>query len=313
MYILQPQPWTGSLREPSWLRPAEPSLPSRYRHIRSITLQNSTSVVLAEDTLAQTKVVIKTYRRTPSSWRRLETAVEAFKQTGTHPHIAGLVAVHESTTSVVTVEEYLPDGDLADRIEAAIFKKGSGPDVTTDLALQWGRHILAALQHMHSNGLVHRDVKPENCALVNDRVKLIDFGLAARAADVRFQGRLGTVSYNAPEVYGHYPGLQIDWCAADVWSLGVTLLVLLTLRLPWEAPCATDSNYKMVFGMANGMDEPSPEMKSAEARAKQWGTLYDLPEKATWLLANLLCPDPTQRWTAAQAMEYVDEQWPCTQ
>ena len=100
------------------------------------------------------------------------------------------------------------------------------------------------LAEMHDAGVVHRDVKPSNLFLSkdkdgNEKVKLIDFGVAAfRQPLARGESSLtlaetviGTPRYMAPE---QVQGLKVD-ARADVWALGVTLYVLLAGRAPFDA------------------------------------------------------------------------------
>ncbi|HEX6851191.1 MAG TPA: serine/threonine-protein kinase [Candidatus Polarisedimenticolaceae bacterium] len=97
------------------------------------------------------------------------------------------------------------------------------------------RGVLDALEHVHARGLVHRDLKPGN-VLVGpsrpDRVKLTDFGLAARAGRAGEPGRIsGSLPYVAPE---SILGGEVDG-RADLYALGVLMHYLATGRLPFES------------------------------------------------------------------------------
>ena len=99
--------------------------------------------------------------------------------------------------------------------------------------LRLARAVADALVHAHDRGVLHRDVKPSNVMLTPDgRALLLDFGLAFSADSARLtQGQLGSPAYMAPE---QVRGEDVD-ARADVWSLGVTLCELLTLRSPFAA------------------------------------------------------------------------------
>ncbi len=96
--------------------------------------------------------------------------------------------------------------------------------------------LCEALAYIHGHGLIHRDVKPSNVMVDEDRsVRLMDFGLAKYLADdaaVTADGRLvGTFRYMAPE---QILGETLD-ARTDLYSLGVILYELLSGRPPFEA------------------------------------------------------------------------------
>ncbi|GAA0942239.1 serine/threonine-protein kinase [Nonomuraea longicatena] len=89
-------------------------------------------------------------------------------------------------------------------------------------AAEIGRQILGALRAVHAKGILHRDVKPSNVLVGDDRAVLTDFGLAALEGDVSITQAgivLGSAGYIAPE---RVLGAKAS-PAADLWSLGATL------------------------------------------------------------------------------------------
>ena len=105
------------------------------------------------------------------------------------------------------------------------------PERAVKIALQ----IASALEYIHSHGVVHRDLKPENIMVdTNDRIKLIDFGIAAnvgsrRLTFAKFSQTMGTPDYISPE---QVKGKRGD-ARSDIYALGVMLYEMLTGRVPF--------------------------------------------------------------------------------
>ncbi len=125
------------------------------------------------------------------------------------------------------VMEYVRGQSLRDVLNAEGIL---APAAAADVLVQ----VLAALDHAHRKGIVHRDVKPENIMLTPDGVaKVADFGLARAYADARSTQTgmvTGTVHYLAPEQLQGEPADP----RTDLYSLGIVAYELLTGRVPFE-------------------------------------------------------------------------------
>ena len=146
-----------------------------------------------------------------------------------HPNVVAVYDQGNDQGVVFLAMEYVRGRTLRDLIR-------SDAPVPAARALALFEPILAALAAAHREGLIHRDVKPENVLIANDgRIKVADFGLAkAVSADTQHTATggvlIGTVSYLAPE-------LVVEGRAdprADVYAAGVVLYELLTGVKPHE-------------------------------------------------------------------------------
>ena len=102
---------------------------------------------------------------------------------------------------------------------------------TETTAARYMKALFNAINHCHSQDIIHRDIKPDNIMITkNDEVKLIDFGLSKATTNNRNLTTVaGTPYYMAPEVLeGSYSK------KADLWSLGVLLYTLVSGYLPFQ-------------------------------------------------------------------------------
>ena len=107
-------------------------------------------------------------------------------------------------------------------------------------AVRIALRILDTLEYLHSHGIVHRDLKPENVMVdAEDRIKLIDFGIAAktgarRLTFAKLSQTLGTPDYISPE---QVKGKRGD-ARSDLYAVGVMLYEMLTGKAPFTGPNA---------------------------------------------------------------------------
>jgi serine/threonine protein kinase len=148
-----------------------------------------------------------------------------------HNNIVQAIDVGEVGGLYYFVMEYVEGKTLYDDLsKGKVFSEKDALDIIIQVA--------KALAHAHSQGLIHRDVKPKNIMINKDgAVKLADMGLAREASDIKAakheQGKtFGTPYYIAPEqIRGD---IDIDG-RADIYSLGGTLYHMVTGRVPYEA------------------------------------------------------------------------------
>ena len=148
-----------------------------------------------------------------------------------HPNIISLLEFGETKEGApYFVMEFVDGSDLHTLIHAAKLELSH--------VVSWFPLICHALEHAHSKGIYHCDIKPANIMIAKDgRVKIADFGLVQLQADpAEGEKVLGTVGYSAPEIFE--PKATVDH-RADIFSLGILIYELLTGRIPegeWIPP-----------------------------------------------------------------------------
>ncbi|CAI2355732.1 unnamed protein product [Caenorhabditis sp. 36 PRJEB53466] len=170
------------------------------------------------------------------------------------PFLCELHYAFQTVDKLYLIMEYISGGDLFARLERVT-------KFSESAARFYLAEVLLAIQHLHSNGVIYRDLKPDNIMLdQSGHVKLTDFGLckANLGHDELTDTFCGTIEYMAPEVlekrqYGR---------AADYWALGILLYDMLSGCSPFYT-----SNRKKTMMLIKKAEFPminniSPEAKS---------------------------------------------------
>ena len=194
------------------------------------------------NTMLAVKSLLERLRENEEDRALFTKEAETWIDIGFHPNIAACYYVRNILDSPRIFIEYVDGGALGEWLRR---HKQVGWDLLIDLMVQ----VCDGLQHAHSKGLVHRDVKPGNCMMTKDGVlKVTDFGLTKRrspggmpdhqeSTDVVFPEResitaagMGTPAYMAPEMWiPHYEvGPQ-----ADIYAFGVMFFELCCGRKPF--------------------------------------------------------------------------------
>ncbi|KAG8956482.1 hypothetical protein FRC03_010818 [Tulasnella sp. 419] len=137
------------------------------------------------------------------------------------------IALFYSTVFVSTTNELLQIGEYVKGCSIVDFALDFTPVAIKSLLYQ----VAQGLKYIHSRGVIHRDIKPDNL-MINQQgiVKIIDFGLAvlATADEADRMAYAGTPGFMAPEIENAQPCTT----ACDIWSLGICIVELLTGRIP---------------------------------------------------------------------------------
>ncbi|XP_076874720.1 uncharacterized protein LOC143525090 [Brachyhypopomus gauderio] len=198
-----------------------------------------------------------------------------------HPHVVQLLETMETENCYYMALELCSGGDLMERICER--KRLDERDVR-----RYTRHILSAVDHLHTHGIVHRDLKIENFLLdEHNNIKIVDFGLSNTLRADSLSAELlstqcGSPAYAAPELLAHKKyGPKVD-----VWSVGVSVFAMLTGTLPFtvEPFNIKQLHQKMVSGEISAI--PS-----------------DISKGAVQFVLSLLEPDPAKRPSVKAALE----------
>src|SRR5215471_145587 len=230
-------------------------------------------VYLAQDTRLDRKVALKILpdevAADPDRMKRFMQEAKAASALN-HPNIITIYEIDQTGSTPFIVTEFIEGLTLRERMRVQPLVLGEVLNVAVQIA--------GALTAAHANGIVHRDIKPDNIILRSDGIaKVLDFGLAkltgqgsqelvdseapTRAALATDSGVvMGTAIYMSPEqARGH----QVD-ARTDIFSLGVVIYELLTGHLPFEG----SSIYEIVAAILSDRESPPLSRYSPEVPAE---------------------------------------------
>ena len=223
------------------------------------------------------KVAIKIINKqgiTEQEMQLTKTEIEILK-IGQHPNIITLYDVIENEEKIYIIMEYCAGSDLFAYIEERNFK------LPEKHAAEIIRKLSSAVYYLHSFGIIHRDVKPENILMTdnteNADIRLLDFGLSkiVRSGE-KCTEPYGTLSYVSPEVLQDIP--YDERC--DLWSIGVITYLLLSGVLPFD----DENNIKEIA------------RKTVYEKTPFYPTLFqDVSKEAIDFVDKLLQKDPDKR------------------
>jgi RNA polymerase subunit RPABC4/transcription elongation factor Spt4 len=260
-------------------------LASQYRIVRLLGRGGMGSVYLARDLTLDREVAIKVVKTADDSReiydrfrREARTAAKL-----SHPNIVPLHAFGEVEGMPYFVMGYVRGESLADRLR----RDGK---LSEEEARRIFVEIADALDHAHRQGVVHRDVKPDNVLLEDEsgRALLTDFGVA-KAVDtgepLTVHGSvIGTPHYMSPE---QATGRSDIDGRSDIYSLGVMTYAMLAGRLPFEGKTASEILAKHLNQEAAPLRSFAPTVSDSTVHA----------------LERCLAKDPAERWPDARSLK----------
>ncbi|WP_345600072.1 serine/threonine-protein kinase, partial [Thermocatellispora tengchongensis] len=259
-------------------------LAERYELITPIGRGTMGTVWRAHDRSLGREVAVKEIRQEPglSEEQRAELRERMLRE--------GRTAARINHPSVATVYDAIEDGgrpwiimELVEgrSLEQVIDEEGPLPP---RLVAEIGSDLLGALRLAHSQGILHRDVKPGNVLLTETgRVVLTDFGIAKAAGDANLTKTgmvIGSPGYTAPErARGEYTGPE-----SDLWSLGATLYFAVEGRPAYERRTVAETLAALMTESADPPTQAGPLRPLLEALLEKDHTRRLPPSKAAAML-----------------------------
>lgn len=237
-----------------------------------------------EDRIVAVKILKDEFLQNEEFVRRFKNESKAIALLN-HPNIVHVYDVSFSERNMAIVMEYVNGITLKSYIQRTNILSWKD-------ALHLTVQILRALQHAHDNGIVHRDVKPQNIMVLSDgSVKVMDFGIArfSRSGSKTITDKaIGSVHYISPE---QACGQNTDE-KSDIYSVGIMLFEMLTGKLPFDADSAVS------VALMQMQDEPKNPTELNE----------EIPEGLEEIILRAMQKDPSRRYqSAAEMLRDIDE------
>lgn len=254
----------------------------RYEVIRSIGDGGMSKVYLAYDVILDREVAIKVLNYEFSNEEEMKRRFhrEALSATSlAHPNIVGIFDVGEDGDLHYLVMEYIEGTTLKKFIQE------HGP-MTPEDALPIMKQIVSAIANAHHNGIVHRDIKPQNILMdAEGNVKITDFGIAmalSATSHTKTNSVIGTVHYLSPEqARGGFATKK-----SDIYSMGIVFYELLTGELPFSAETAVAIALKH-------LQEETPSVRDR---------FPSIPQSVENVILKATAKDPAHRYRSSDEM-----------
>lgn len=235
------------------------------------------------------------------------TEIAAMQLIGTdHPNVLGCKDVLFDGTNLNVVMGFCQSGDMFELLQNSV-REGDNPGMTEGQARYWFRQVMAGIQYLHSLGICHRDLSPENVMIDSTGCLIIDMGMCIRVpytdpnspgavTDIlqgtqrrlfKPQGACGKLPYMSPEIYRSKH--DFDGAAVDVWTAGTILFCMVTGNRSYQRPQSSDPQY---YWMTNGLTQ----------LLSDWDV--KLSPVGVHLLQNMLQVDPRLRLTIEEVVNH---------
>jgi serine/threonine-protein kinase len=197
-----------------------------------------------------------------------------------HPNVVRAYEYIRDNEIVAYTMEYVPGGDLADRL-------GEQETMKISEIVRLLIQMCSGVQAIHNAGIIHRDLKPENILLTKEgNVKIADFGIARTGHGPKLTehgGVVGTIDYVSPE---YMLNSHVDW-RSDIYAIGILAYEMVT----GESPFKGDSVYATMTKRLK--TDPAPPSKLRR----------DCPQQFDEIILKAMARNPEERYQSASLME----------
>jgi eukaryotic-like serine/threonine-protein kinase len=255
----------------------------RYRIVRKLGSGGMANVYLAEDEELGRRVAIKILN---DRYANDDAFIERFRREAksaaslSHPNIVSIYDRGEAEGTYYIAMEVIEGRSLKELLLAR------GPLPIAD-AVHYARQILEALRFAHRHGIIHRDIKPHNCLVGEQGLKVTDFGIARYGPSQMTEAGsiMGTAQYLSPEQARGAPVTA----SSDLYSVGIVLYEMLTGRVPFTGDSAIE------IAMKHLNDWPRPPSKIRP----------EIPEDVDHIVLRALAKAPEERYQSAE--EFIED------
>ncbi|MCZ0756077.1 Stk1 family PASTA domain-containing Ser/Thr kinase [Anoxybacillus sp. J5B_2022] len=257
-------------------------LSGRYKVISLLGGGGMANVYLAKDMILERDVAIKVLR---FDFANDEQFIKRFRREAqaatslNHENIVSIYDVGEDEGIYYIVMEYVRGSTLKQYIQQYA-------PLSVSKAIDIMEQLTSAIAHAHANGIIHRDIKPQNILIdEHGKVKITDFGIAVALSSTTItqtNSVLGSVHYLSPEQARG--GVATE--KSDIYSLGIVMFELLTGRLPFSGESAVSIVLKHLQ-----TETPSP---------KAWNPA--IPQSVENIILKATAKDPFYRYQSVREM-----------
>ena len=212
-----------------------------------------------------------------------------------HPNITKILETFEDEKFYFIIMEYINGGNLFSYVKKR-------RKLSEKVAKFLFKQIILGIKHIHSQLIVHRDIKLENILIdMNNNVKICDFGIGIILSSENqvLHNHCGTPLYIAPEIILSTKEEGYKGFPVDIWSAGIALYIMLSGKLPFNI----DEYQDDIDGYNNNVKEKNIKLKY-EIVSKDPKHIENISDEARNLLNGILNKNPKKRLTCDEILNH---------